>query len=319
MSRRSIASLALSCTLLTLTIPCHASTDEPFILISDVDDTVKITNVLDYDSAIWNTARSNLVFAGMPELYKQMLGSHSPAERLRFISAGFFTSRTNDVLRRAGFPAHQLTLHEFRSIRDIDALASSIYDFKTLQLQRLYGASRHKFILISDDTQSDPDVYMEFAKKHKDQVLAVYIHRITGITLPAACNVGETLPAGCISFVTAYDIALHEFVAGRMSEIGAHAVGEIVLNATARTFLPGFQNCPSPMTTILTQSESLASLQAEINDRLQKRCVERRTGAAQNGTPDLHGASYLGHSSGRILSRLTSRRSRQAAAIVARG
>jgi len=262
------------------TIPCHGTAQEPFILVSDVDDTVKITNVPDHEATIRNTIHSKLVFAGTAELYTQMLGSDSLPRRLRFLSAGFLTTRTAALLSHSGFPAHELTLREFSTHEDLRRVISSISSFKTDQLQQLYGTSADNVILIGDDTQSDPAVYTAFAAKHRGRVLAVYIHRITGHTLPPACRAGRALPAGCISFITAYDIALHELLAGRLGEREANAVGKAVLNSDTRTLLPDFQECPSQFTAILNQPESLATLESKINAKLTELCNKRKTGVS---------------------------------------
>lgn len=275
MSRRSSGLWTCATLLLALIAVPRDARASQFIIISDVDDTVKVSNVLDRDQAVRN-ARGKLVFAGMPELYTRMLGADSPGRRLRFISAGYLSNAVDDFLVNSHFPAYRLTLHEFSTLKDLRQLSSSIFHFKTDQLKRLYGQSQDRFILVGDDTQSDPNVYAEFtASKKKGQVLAIYIHSIKGGGLPAACMAGRVLPAGCVPFVTAYDIALHEFLAGRLTESEAIAVGEVVFNSDERSFLPGFQHCPNEFTNILSQPPSLAALEAKIHARLRTVCENR--------------------------------------------
>src|SRR5437870_799500 len=147
MSRRSSVLWTCATLLFALIgVPRDARAAEQFIIVSDVDDTVKVTNVLDRDQAARN-ARGKLVFAGMPELYARMLGADSPGKRLRFISAGYLSSAVDDFLVNSHFPAYKLTLHEFSTLKDLRRLTSSISHFKTGQLKRLYGQSQDKFIL----------------------------------------------------------------------------------------------------------------------------------------------------------------------------
>ena len=239
-----------------------ASAADPFIIVSDVDDTVKITDVLDRDDLVKNAFRE-LVFAGMPELYRQLLGPDSSAERLRFISGSpgiFLSHKVNEILKDSDFPPYELTL------RGLTEIFSSIQDYKTKHMQELYGASPDKFILIGDDTESDPKVYAMFSAAKPDQVLAIYIHRITGLKLPA----------GSLPFETAYDIAIHEFQAHRLSEKQAAVVGNAVLASSDHTLLPGFQACPGEHEEIPALPDSLVTLKARIEVRLTALCERNK-------------------------------------------
>jgi len=229
----------------------------PFVIVSDVDDTVKITNVLDRDHASWNAVANETGFAGMPELYTQLLGPDSPPERLRFISGSpsILTHKLNELLNDAHFPVHNLTSRHFGET------FKSAYDYKIKHMHALYGSAQEKLILIGDDTESDPEVYATFSSSRPDQVLAVYIRRITG----------RALPVGSIPFVTAYDIALQEFLARRLTETQAASVGDSVLIADDGTFLPRFQDCPHESRTI--QHEIPDSL-AQLFERIEHRAVE---------------------------------------------
>ncbi len=245
-------------------VPSRAGAAEPFVIVSDVDDTVKITNVQDHVHAIQN-ARSRRFFAGMPELYAVMLGADANPERLMFLSAGLQTKGVRDFLARAKFPPHQLKLREFSSRSDWRNAFKSTLRFKSAQMTRIYGASKDELILIGDDTQSDPEVYAAFAGTAPSRVLAIYIHRISG----------RRLPDGCIPFETAFDIAVAEYRAHRLTEDDAAAVGRAVLDSAADTQLPHFQTCPVELTTVRDLPESLTRLKAEIESRLMQLCDER--------------------------------------------
>jgi hypothetical protein len=263
MNRRSSGLWAVAYLLIMLSFDGGtASATDFFILVSDVDDTVKITNVLDRDD-IFKGAVSKLIFAGMPELYRQILGPDSSAERLRFLSSspGILDHRVRKLLKDSNFPAHELTL---RSLPEL--FFSSIKDYKTKHMQELCGLSPNKCLLIGDDTGSDPEVYAAFSASKPNQVLAIYIHRITG----------RKLPTGSLPFVTAYDIAIHEFLAHRLSEQQAAVVGNAVLASNDRTFLPDFQACPGEHEDIPALPDSLATLKARIEVRLTAVCESNK-------------------------------------------
>jgi phosphatidate phosphatase APP1 len=235
-------------------VATFANAAAPFVLVSDVDDTVKITSVLNRSRAVRNAISSELVFAGMAELYRQLLGPDSPHERLRFISGSprVVRDEIHEMLDESDFPRYDLTVRRNRDVR------GSVLRFKTDSLKQLYGTARGPFILIGDDTESDPDVYEKFAASKPGQVLAIYIRQIRGVPLPA----GQT------PFVTAYDIAVQERLAGRLTDEQVTAVGNAVLESKGRTLLPSFQICPK-------RFEGDAPLGVKIQKRLQEICADR--------------------------------------------
>lgn len=260
MKRNILSAVVFILSILLLTGPARAA--ESFIIVSDLDDTVKITDVLHRDNLHCNIVAGKLVFAGMPDLYLSLLGDHYSAERLMFLSGTpvIFKSQVQSLLNNAQFPRYNLTL---RSV--MEYLTSHTADFKNRKMAELCGASKNeKFMLIGDDTEKDPEIYSNFAANRKD-VLAVYIHRITG----------RYLPPGSIAFVTAYDLALHEFKAGRLSEKDALGVGEAVLKSENNVFLPDFQQCPPVFEPIPGLPENLAGLKTKIDERIKAICSNR--------------------------------------------
>jgi hypothetical protein len=266
MNRRSVGLWAVACLVITLSfVSSMASAADSFILISDVDDTVKISDVKDPSPRLL----SESVFAGMPELYRQILGKGSSAQRLQFLSCSPYIVKhhVNEILHDSKFPDYIMTIPSPKKLLLND---NDCYKFKFNHMKKIYNNSPNNFLLIGDDTQKDPEVYevyKEFANKDNTKVLATYIHRIKGDTV---------LPTGSLPFVTAYDIALHEFLAHRLSEQQAAAVGNAVLDSSKHTFLPRFQACPAEYETIPALPDSLATLKAKIETRLASVCESRK-------------------------------------------
>jgi hypothetical protein len=245
-----------------LTGPARAA--ESFILVSDLDDTVKITDVLHRDNLHCNIVAGKLVFAGMPQLYKFLLGENYSASRLMFLSGSpvIFTPQICALLNNEQFPRYGLTLRGF-----LEYFTTHTADYKKQKMAEMYGALKNeKFMLIGDDTEKDPEIYAQFAANRND-VLAIYIHRITG----------RNLPQGSTAFVTAYDLALYEFKAGRLSEKQASGVGETVLKSDNNVFLPDFQQCPHDFDQITGLPDNLAGLKKQIDDRMSAMCSNRIT------------------------------------------
>jgi hypothetical protein len=267
-----VAVFILSISLIAAGAPASGS----FILVSDLDDTVKVTHVCSRDNMTFNAVASKLEFSGMPVLYRFLIGENPRAGRLMFLSGSpyFLDDKVNDFLKRARFPQYSLTL---RGLKEF--IKAPVSDFKKKKMNELYGGSRGKtFILIGDDTERDPEVYADFSatiKKHS-KVLAIYIRRITG----------RELPKGSIGFVTAYDIALHEFKAGRLNEKQAVEVGDTVLNEKRNeAFLPDFQQCPKNYEPVPRLPEKLAQLKKQIEDRMTAHCSNRTPGNTCQSQP----------------------------------
>jgi hypothetical protein len=232
------------------------------VIVSDVDDTVKVTHVLYRPDAVRNAVASNVGFAGMPQLYRELLGPHSSPERLEFVSGSprlILSHKVKEFLEEASFPAHKLTLRD---------RVRSAYQYKEGLLRAMYKDSQDKFILIGDDTECDPLVYRDFAHSKPSQVLAIYIHRITG----------GPLPEGSIPFGTAYDIALQEYKAGRLSEEKAAVVGAAVLASQGASFLPKFQVCPQE-----DKNQDLPALLGELENKIYNKMVNACAGRLPTG------------------------------------
>jgi uncharacterized protein DUF2183 len=260
MKRRPKDATAAGCLLLLLTVvPSIASADDAFIIISDVDDTVKVTDVLHPGNAFQAALASKLVFAGMPELYQELLGPNSSSDRLIFISGSSdkLDKNVDRMLENARFPAYKLVLRRPRE------MPKPVFDYKLSRLNTMYGSSKAQFLLIGDDTEKDPEVYVKFSKSPRNRI---YIHRVKG----------RNSLSSCIPFVTAYDIAVHEFLLGHMNEQQTAAVGIAVLTSIDRSVLPNFQKCPSQFEHVAGLPDSLAKINEYIRKRITNICASRR-------------------------------------------
>src|SRR4051812_36926297 len=93
-----------------------------FGIISDIDDTVKLTNVLDHDTLLQNAALGRGIFLGMPELYQALQESSRALGgegRLTFLS-GAPRALENPV--RYLFEAHHFSFCELIMKRNVDMI-----------------------------------------------------------------------------------------------------------------------------------------------------------------------------------------------------
>ncbi len=237
--------------LVLLAVQCHASGIEPgaarpFKVVSDIDDTVKITHVTNKADLLFRTFFHKSTFAGMPELYQELTKtSHAnevalnpaaelvePKNSVVFLSNGpqFLQTTLTHLFFGVGFEGFQIRLRDW--------ISQSSKIFKNFAMNSLVQETEDPFLMLGDDTERDPEVYEKFRTTHpSERSLSVYIHRVVGPQ--------RAIPEGMIEYYTAFDVALSELQAGRLTEDQVVRVGQVVLAAPEEKLIPGFADCPS--------------------------------------------------------------------------
>ena len=223
------------------------------LLISDVDDTVKITHVSHRMRAVVRGLFRRSVYGGMAALYREM----TPNVVYLSASPQFLEKRLRRTLiHRSGFPQGRLILRNWWTERGVAA-------FKQRHLADLLAACPTRVILIGDDTEHDPQLFLEAAASARpEQVAAIYIRQ----------NVHQPLPPQVVPFTTAFDLALHEHAAQRLDLAQVVRVAEAVVTAgraQVRLLWPSFYargrtRKPSTWPSFVWSEPSLAPLAREI-------------------------------------------------------
>ncbi len=167
-------------------------------VISDIDDTIKISNVLDKKDLIKNTFLKDFQpVSGMSPLYNRWekggavfhYVSGSPWQLYQPVS-GF--------LETSGFPRGLFFLKSFR------LKPSAIYHFiKADQLNYKTGIIKgiirkfpgRKYILVGDSGEKDPEVYSEIARRYPEKILFILIRNVTD-QKPGAPRYRKLFPRG---------------------------------------------------------------------------------------------------------------------------
>jgi phosphatidate phosphatase APP1 len=148
----------------------------PFLVISDFDDTVAVTNVLDrrrfLDAALLQDARTQPAIPGMSAFYQCLVEDRAIAAPLAFVSGSpqQYAPRIAAFLRRNGFPLAALYLR--------DLSPRTLSDYKQPAIRSLLRAVPQKVILIGDSGEHDPEVYAQIRGEFPERVLAIYIHDV---------------------------------------------------------------------------------------------------------------------------------------------
>ena len=155
-----------------------ALVDGPGIsVISDIDDTIKITHVTDHRKLFESTFfRDFEVVAGMPELYRSLAAGGA---RLHFVSSSPWQlyPPLEAFIGAAGFPWATLNL---KAVRFRDETLVNFFkkgtETKPAQIEPiLQRYPERKFILVGDSGEQDPEVYGDIARRYPAQIIKILI------------------------------------------------------------------------------------------------------------------------------------------------
>lgn len=157
-------------------------------VISDIDDTIKVTQITDREAMLRNTfLRPYQSVTGMAELYRRWAGRGAV---FHYVSASpwqLYEPLTN-FMAAAGFPAGSLHLKTFywKDSRFL-SLFEDPMEYKPAVIEPILREfPRRQFVLVGDSGEKDPEVYAALVRKYPRQVLHVFIRAIAGETPEAA-------------------------------------------------------------------------------------------------------------------------------------
>lgn len=153
-------------------------------VISDIDDTVKITHVTDTRKMLEATFLEPFApVPGMSELYASWRRPGNSARQA--VSAIHFVSSSpwhlyrplQAFLDQTVFPGRTMSLKMMRlKDRSILNIVKNGGETKPPQIEALLKAyPERKFILVGDNGEQDPETYGSIARKHPERIQAIYI------------------------------------------------------------------------------------------------------------------------------------------------
>jgi phosphatidate phosphatase APP1 len=152
-------------------------------VISDIDDTIKITQVHDRKA----TLRSTLLepfkpVEGMAQLYQTWVASDHPEFYYVSASPWQLYLPLADFVKSNGFPAGVFYLKDFRlKDRSRFSLFESPEKYKPAVIEPLMRKSpERKFVLVGDSGERDPEIYGNLARHFSGQVSHIFIRNVTG-------------------------------------------------------------------------------------------------------------------------------------------
>lgn len=150
-------------------------------VISDIDDTVKITNVNDRKSLLEHTFLLDFAAApGMAQLYSEWSARNVS---FHFVSSSPLQlySPLREFLDGQDFPWSTFSLKTVRfrdeTLFDLFKEGTETKPAAIEKILRTYPG--RTFVLVGDSGEQDPEVYANFLQKHPDQILSVLIRNVT--------------------------------------------------------------------------------------------------------------------------------------------
>ncbi|MCP3902712.1 MAG: DUF2183 domain-containing protein [Planctomycetes bacterium] len=151
-------------------------------VISDIDDTVKLTEVTDRAAMFDRTFFRDFEPApGMPELYRRWARQGA---RFHFVSSSPWNlyKPLDAFLTGSGFPDRSVSL---KLVRVKDKTILDLFRKGTETKPRqivpiLERFPRRRFVLVGDSGEQDPEVYAALLREHPQQIVRIYIRNVDG-------------------------------------------------------------------------------------------------------------------------------------------
>ncbi|KAI0196938.1 hypothetical protein F4808DRAFT_452624 [Astrocystis sublimbata] len=156
-------------------------------VISDIDDTIKITQTSDPIGILRTTFSEEPEAApGMPELYEYIHKLIKPASAWFYLSASPYNLYPFlREFRQAHYPHGTIILRDasWMSVRGLlTTLTLGTEEYKVDRMEKVHGwLPKRKMICVGDSTQSDPEAYGEMYRRYPGWIKAILIRKVEDI------------------------------------------------------------------------------------------------------------------------------------------
>jgi phosphatidate phosphatase APP1 len=160
-------------------------------VITDIDDTIKVTNIRDSKEKVANTfLRPFAPVPGMPELYRSWKEAFGEDIQFHVVSAGPW--QFNEPLRRffeqEHFPPFTWDMRSIDiggniavDMREASPGPDVVREFKITKIRTFMTRfPKRSVVLVGDSGEQDPEVYSKILSEFPGRVDAVFIHDVTG-------------------------------------------------------------------------------------------------------------------------------------------
>lgn len=217
-SMRILSSIAVVIAISFLSTIAFSQEKQKVLLVSDIDDTIKISHVLESAKAAARAANLTATFTGMSQLYTLIQRDHQA-------KVVYLSNAPDEIL---GLDPIRVLHENFITYNKFPAgpvlLRAELADknHKITQLRRLLKEENPQvMILIGDNGERDVEIYQQFVNENKANTslkIVSYIHQVYGskadnifdqvVGTEYFSQIGKKLALGQIGFVTPVEIAI---------------------------------------------------------------------------------------------------------------
>ena len=152
-------------------------------MISDIDDTIKVSEVADRKALLRNTFLKPFeAVDGMAAVYR--LWNTEAKAQFHYVTASPWQlyPALSEFIRSNRFPAGTFDMKSFRwKDRKFWNLFKSPEPYKRRVIEPILNAfPQRRFVLVGDSGERDPEIYGALAREHPDQVVRILIRDVTG-------------------------------------------------------------------------------------------------------------------------------------------
>ena len=242
------------------------------IVISDIDDTLKNSHVLNTGDMVRNSVFTNDQFLGMNWLYNQ-LSLSNPEMRFFYVSTApqqLMQEFHADFIRGNHFaPGIILLKKDFFSA-----------DFKLVTIRKiLKQETPDQVIAVGDNGEKDTLVYAQLKKEFPHIVFSTFIH-VAYSTL-SMVEAGKSMEEGQTGFATSLDLLLHfynlnlipqNYLAGFLHTFAKVYFSQ--LNGDVRLAIPSWMDCRDFKWSVNDSVFDNDAVFAQAKQRIIQRCSE---------------------------------------------
>ncbi len=195
------------------------------LVISDIDDTIKATHVLNITDAVASQAPylNEIEFGGMNAVYR-LFQSQISNVKIYYVSNGLRFMGVNSV------PATFLTANNYPQAAHL-SLRSSRDFYMNTKVDRIVEIIKKEkpsqLILIGDNGEQDTEVYATIRSLYPQIPALTFIHQV--YSTRSYSEAGKKLEAEQIGYVTSVDLAMELYTRGVIFENGIDWLMEQVM------------------------------------------------------------------------------------------
>lgn len=158
--------------------------------ISDIDDTVLVSHSATTGKKLrvmfTKNPRSRKTFSDVVKFYQRLSLAHTDPSVLNpffYVSSSEWNlyDDLNEFFKHNGLPKGAFLLNEIKRWYELFKIGNTKHQGKLIRVVRILDAfPKQRFVLLGDNSQKDPDIYVAIAHKYPDKIVAIYIRNIYG-------------------------------------------------------------------------------------------------------------------------------------------